>query len=879
MRSVFTLLVLLHVMLVAAVPATAEPLKSTAPTKNAVSFERHVRPIFKANCFPCHGEGEKLEGGLDLRLRRLIARGGESGPGFLVKSPEDSEILVRVLAKEMPPAEDARKLTTDEIEIIRRWIKAGAPTDRTEPESMRKGFVITQADREYWAFQPIANPPLPSVKNASLVRNPIDAFVLARLERDGFRFADEATRTTLIRRTTFDLLGLPPAPQDVDRFVANTHVDAYDRLIDQLLASPHYGERWGRHWLDVAGYADSEGYTIDDAERSDAFKFRDYVIRAFNAGKPFDRFVQEQLAGDEMVSPPFNELNADGEESLIATGFLRMAPDGTGSTNTPSTRNKVIAETVKIVSTSLLGLTVGCAECHHHRYDPISQPDYYSFRAVFDPAFDWQNWRTPKARRISLYSPADKKRAAEIEAKAKKLDNARTVKQNAYIEATFQKELAKLPADIRDAVKEARNTAVKKRTKTQIELLKKHPSVNVTAGSLYLYDSKAAADLKKMAEAAQKLRSTKPKEEFIRALTETAFRDAKSFVFYRGDHEQPKQEVKPAELSILSQPESEQPSVPVNEPTRPTTGRRTAYAKWLTNGRHPLVARVIVNRVWMHHFGRGLVKTAGDFGALGSRPSHPELLDWLSHWFMTHGWSVKDLHRLIMTSTTYQQSLNTNAQLATSDPDGRLLGSRLPRRLEAEALRDSILEVAGRLNPKPFGPAVPVMADRVGRWVIGKENLNAGRPGTVIPMRGEDLRRSVYIQVRRSRPLSALQPFDLPVMEPNCEARSVSTVSTQSLMLMNSDFIALQSEQFARRVMTEATDTRSRIVLAWKLTYAHEPSEADVAEAKLFIDEMTQHFKSKKPANGKPSAVSPAKRAWSSFCQTLLSSNAFLYVD
>ncbi|MDA1015033.1 MAG: DUF1549 domain-containing protein [Planctomycetota bacterium] len=865
-------------MLVVAVPLHAEqkPDKTANVATHKISFERHVRPILKANCFPCHGEGEKLEGGLDLRLRRLIARGGESGPGFQLQRPAESELLVRVVAQEMPPADESRKLTTDEIEIIRRWIEAGAPTDHAEPESMRSGFVITQSDREYWAFQPIANPPLPSVRRGALVRNPIDAFVLARLERDGFRFADEAIRRTLIRRATFDLLGLPPAPHNVDAFASDNRGDAYERLVDQLLASPHYGERWGRHWLDVAGYADSEGYTIDDAERSDAFKFRDYVIRALNAGKPFDQFVREQLAGDELVTPPFNELDATGEEKLIATGFLRMAPDGTGSDNSPAARNKVIAETVKIVSTSLLGLTVGCAECHHHRYDPISQPDYYSFRAIFDPAFDWQKWQAPKSRRISLYSPAEKQRADAIEVEAKKLDKTLTAKQNAYIEATFQKELAKLPKDIHDAIKKARATAEKKRSKEQVALLKKHPTVNVTAGSLYLYDSKAAADLKKMAAVAQKLRDTKPKEEFIRALAEAPNSNAKSFVFNRGDFEQPKQEVQPGELSILSLPESAKPTVPVNEPKLRTTGRRSAYATWLTNGRHPLLARVIVNRVWMHHFGRGLVETAGDFGALGSRPSHPELLDWLSHWFMTHDWSLKDLHRLIMTSATYRHGLNPDERLAIADPDGRLLGSRLPRRLEAEALRDSILELAGRLNRKPYGPAVPVMADRVGRWVIGKENLNAGRPGAILPMNGEDLRRSVYIQVRRSRPLSALQPFDLPEMEPNCELRAVSTVSTQSLMLMNSDFIAEQSEQFADRVMSQAGDTRSRIVHAWKLTFASEPSEADVAEAQLFVDELTVHFKSRTPANGKPTS---AKRAWSSFCQTLLSSNAFLYVD
>ena len=433
-------------------------------------------------------------------------------------------------------------------------------------------------------------------------------------------------------------------------------------------------------------------------------------------------------------------------------------------------------------------------------------------------------------------------------------------------------------------VRAARDTSAKKRTAEQTAFIKKYPSVNVTAGSLYLYDRKAADELKKRAAEAAKVRATKPKEEFVRALTEIPGKLPKTFLFFRGDPGQPKQELQPAGLTILTASGAlPDRALPTIDTKLPTSGRRLAYARRLTDGKHPLVARVLVNRIWMHHFGRGIVTTPGDFGMLGERPTHPQLLDWLADEFMAGGWSVKHLHRLIMTSTVYRQSSQANSDLQQVDPDNRLYGRMPMRRLEAEAIRDAILSASGRLNPKRFGPPVPVMADRVGQFVIGQENLNAGRPGAVIEMNGEEFRRSVYVQVRRSRPLAILDTFDMPRMDPNCDARATSTVAPQALMLMNNGFVLSESEAFAARVIREAGDgVENQVRRAWKLTYCREPNPEELGEAAAFLTDQIEYLqaaaaekKSKQPA-GKPT---PHLQALASFCQTLLGSNEFLYVE
>ncbi len=585
-----------------------------------------------------------------------------------------------------------------------------------------------------------------------------------------------------------------------------------------------------------------------------------------------------------------------------------MAPDGTASKNVdvPLASNQTIADTLQIVSTALFGLTIHCAQCHNHRYDPIPQSDYYRLRAIFEPALDWKSWRAPAAREIVVLSEADRTKADQIEKQAGKIDQERFKKEAEYIEQTFRRELAKVPKEVHEAARRARKTPAAKRSAADQKLLRDYPNLNVTAGSLYLYDAKAAAALKTYLAKAAALRATKPTGQSIRALTEIPGKVPTTFLFHRGDHEQPKEAVAPAGLTIL-EPFQLGPIPHAVDGTRsvPTTsGRRLAFARTLTNGKHPLVARVLVNRVWMHHFGKGIVATPGDFGFLGDRPTHPELLDWLAGEFMRGesegrgtrdegrgardegrgarddgrgAWRLKRLHKLLMTSTAYRQASGRSAALVKIDPDNHLLGRMSLRRLEAEALRDAVLAVSGALNPKQFGPPVPIMFDDLGQIVVGVDTTDtAGRPtGKVVPLQGEEYRRSLYVQTRRSRPLAVLESFDAPILNPNCEIRHASTATPQALLLMNSRFIHEQAEFFAGRVVKEAgTEKPAQIKQAWRLAYGCEPSIKEMKESLAFVNEQTAHFR------GRPKGrLEPEMQALANFCQALLSANSFLYVD
>lgn len=858
----------LATLLVAATVDSADP-----PT-----YERDVRPILKAHCFHCHGEAGKKEGKLDLRLRRLIVQGGESGAAIEAGKPDASRLIARVKAGEMPPK---APLMPAEIQVLERWVAAGAPTAGPEPDDVAALAGITAVERSYWAYQPVRRPTVNVAGDADRQRSPVDLFVSTTLAARQLKFSADAERARLVRRATIDLTGLPPTPEEVAAFVADDAPDAYERLIDRLLASPHYGEQWGRHWLDVAGYADSDGYTETDPVRPYAYKYRDYVIRAFNADKPYDQFLVEQLAGDELAGSPTGALNPDQIEKLVATGFLRTVPDGTASgVAAKEAANAVLAETIKVVSTSLLGLTVGCAQCHDHRYDPIRQEDYYRFRAIFEPALDWKAWRNVQQRRISLYTDADRQKSQEIEAEAVKLEAERTKKQNDYIEQTFRRELEKIAEDKREAIRTARAKPVAQRTADEKKLLMEYPSVNVDAGSLYLYDSKAAEDLKKEAEKIAAFRATKPVEDFVSCLNEVAGHLPVTHLLERGDPDQPKQALPPAELSVLTAADA--PPLAAKDPSLPTSGRRLAYARTLTSGTHPLTARVLVNRLWLHHFGRGIVATPGDFGVLGERPTHPELLDWLASELVARAWQLKPLHRELMTATVYRQSSHRSEALDAADPDNRWLGRASVRRLEAEALRDAVLATSDSLNRRAFGPAVPVMEDDVGQIVIGIENKNGeNRPGPIIPMHGEDYRRSVYVQVRRTRPLGVLDSFDLPSLEPNCVARSSSTVAPQSLLLMNSDFVVEGSKLLAEQVRREfPNDVSAQWRAAWSRVFGRLPTADETRGAEQFLAAQQAAFTAR--AAQEPDVakkIDPVLWTLLTFCQALYSSNEFLYVD
>jgi hypothetical protein len=862
-------------------------------------FEKDIRPILKAHCFECHGEGEKLKGGLDLRLRRLILKGGDDGPVLVPGKPDRSPLFKLVHNGEMPKRD--KKLTREQVALIKQWITSGARTARPEPAELGEGSGITDEERAFWSFQPIRLPKVPETKLKDRARTPIDAFLLEALAKRRLGFSPDADKITLLRRASFDLTGLPPTPFEVETFLADDTTDAYERLIDRLLDSPRYGERWGRHWLDIAGYADSDGYSDADPPRAYAYKYRDYVIRSFNADKPFDQFITEQLAGDELAhatqgNPQAALADAEKRECLIATGFLRMGADGTATpavADPGAVRNQVVADTIKIVSTSLLGLSVGCAQCHDHRYDPIPQADYYRLRAVIEPAYDWKNWRTPDQRLISLYTEAERNKAAEVEAEAKKLAEEKEAKQKQYIEEALTKHLEKFEAGLRDQLRTAYDTPADKRTAEQKKLLADNPSVNINAGVLYQYNQKAADDLKAMDAKITEIRGRKPPEDFISALTEPADKPPVTYLFHRGDPRQPKEAIRPGGLSVLA-PRGQQIELPEKDPNFATTGRRLAFARWLTGGSNPLVARVLVNRVWLHHFGRGLVGTPSDFGVMGERPSHPELLDWLASDFVEHGWQLKRLHRMIMTSTVYRQSSRRDLRREPRDPENRLYWRKPVQRLDAEVIRDAILATGGVLNENMFGPPVPVRQDVHGQIVVGIDKTEGDNKMPVeVALKGEEFRRGVYVQVRRSRPLAMLHAFDAPVMEINCERRQSSTVATQSLMMMNSQFILDLAARFARRLQQETGDNRlCQVMRAWQLAFSRSPTVMELAESIEFMSRQVVQLKTageKGPAESKEpkkdekarpvTKPAPELQALTDLCQALLSANEFLYVD
>lgn len=744
-----------------------------------LTYEQHIRPIFRAHCFDCHGATADLEGSLDLRQVRLMKKGGESGSVLDLANPSESYLLERISSGEMPPGENS--VSPSEIETIKQWIVEGANTARPEPEQIDPGLGITAEERSFWAYQPIRRP---DVRAADLshprVRNPIDAIALDGQSVD--QFQPDADRRTLILRAYFDLIGLPPEPKALERWVHDPSEDWYDQLLTDLLSSPHYGERWARHWLDVTGYADSEGYTTADAVRPWAWKYRDWVIQSLNEDKPFDQFITEQLAGDEIAGPQEGDLTDRQIELLTATGFLRMAADGTGSgANDAVSRNQVMTDTIKIIGTSLFGLSIQCAQCHDHRYDPIPQTDYYALRAVFEPALDWNSWKTPDARRVSLYTAADHEQAAQIEAEASVVVQERAKELAEYMRQAIDAELMKFEEPLRTSLREAYETPANDRTDAQKQLLAANPSVNISEGNLYQYIPDSKPKLAEFDVKITEIRAKKPVHEFVRALTEPPNHAPETKLFFRGNHEQPKQVIPPGAPTIAA-PEGQRAEFPADDEALPTTGRRLAFARWLTSGDNPLLARVIANRIWMHHFGTGLVSTPADFGKLGNAPTNPELLDWIADELVAENWSLKRLHRVIMTSTIYRQRANATAIDHSVN--------RSLRRLEAETIRDRMLVATNTLDAKLFGAPVAISEEDTGQIVVDENQP----------------RRSIYIQSRRTQPVALMQTFDAPVMETNCEVRADSTVATQSLMLLNGQFILDQAAKLADRAALEACE-------------------------------------------------------------------------
>ncbi len=755
--------------------------------------------------------------------------------------------------------------------------------------------------KDHWAFQPLQNSTVP----ANPTGNAVDAFVLAKLEARGLRLSVPADKLALVRRVTFDLTGLPPTPQEVDAFLADATTDAYEKLLDRLLASPAFGERWGRHWLDAAGYVDVLGGDGDAAivkVGDGKWRYRDWVVKAFNDDKPYDRFLLEQIAGDELVDwRTATTFTPETVEWLTATGFLRVAADDSDETelNTPVVRHGVLQRTIETVANNVLALTVNCAKCHDHKYDPISQRDYYRLAAVFSPAFSPDTWLQPAQRRIADVSATQE---AEINGHNAEVDRqvAELRAKQAALRQTHEQELfdAKLAAAVpeasRAAVKAAILNAADKRDDAQKQLVATHEAAlkvtpeEVTA-ALSEIDRHTIASLEQQAGA---LTSTKrPAPGSLQAVYD-AGPPTPMHLLKRGDHTTPGQEVSPGILTVLS-PSPDAATLADAPPYAGTSGRRLALARRLTDTKTPagaLVARVRVNRIWHHLFGRGIVATDDNFGTQGTPPTHPELLDWLATRFASGDWRLKPFLRLLMTSATYRQTSASPVEPASAadpvktgsvasgnpasidpasiDPANDLLWRMRLRRLESEAVRDTILAVSAKLDRTPGGPPILTAAQPDGSITLKEDSL---------PTPTAKWRRSLYLLARRNYHPSVLGVFDQPVLATNCTARQSSAVVTQSLTMLNDAFVLEQADAFAERVLAESggggSDPGNAIDLAFRLALTRPPTP----EEQQWSAELLHRQQDRARAGG-AGAEDARRQSFAQLCHVLLNSSEFLYV-
>jgi len=705
------------------------------------------------------------------------------------------------------------------------------------------------------------------VRDARRVRNPVDAFVQKKLEENGLTLGPETDRLTLMRRAYLDLTGLLPEPEEMRAFLADQAPDAYERLIDRLLASPHYGERWSRHWLDLAGYAESEGHFADPV-RPFAYRYRDYVIRSFNADKPYDRFLIEQLAGDELVDYEHAKVvTREIMDSLVATGFLRMAPDGTNppELNSVPERLDVIADELEIFSSAVLGLTMQCARCHDHKYDPIPQRDYYRLAAVFKGAFDEYDWLRPYERGLPQITAEENQKmhahnrplSVKLHALQAELDQvAGPLRQKLREEA-----LAKLPEVLRADLRRMLATPPAKRDAVQKYLAEKFEKelrydVSALIGRSDEFRKAFEENARKMEPFQNQLLTGSP----ILALWDRGD-PSPTYIYRKGDPQKPSRMVGPGVPSVLT--DGRTPFVVKPPwPGAKKTGRRSALAQWLVRPDHPLTARVMVNRLWKHHFGQGLVATLDNFGHTGARPTHPELLDWLAREFVRQGWSIKAMQRILMTSAVYRQSSTRTPDLEKRDPENRLLGRMPLQRMQAEVLYDNLLQVAGRLDPSLFDPPAPV---------------EVRSDGLVTPMGTErGWRRSIYVLQRRKEVPTLLESFDFPQMTPNCIKRTHTTVASQALHMMNDALVQQLAGAFARRVAREAgADPTRRIERAYWIALSRPPTKEERTVGLRALAELTRSW----AKHGRRGQDDPAGRALATFCHALLNSAAFVTID
>lgn len=775
-------------------------------------FETRIRPLLAERCFSCHGP-QKQKSNLRLDVATGVRKGGDSGTPLIATDHPEQSLLLRSVrhegdAPKMPPK---GKLKDTEIADLARWVKQGAPYPAVRTARQ-------EAAEQHWAFRPLARPALPAVRNTSWIQTPVDHFILAALEEKGLQPAAPVHRRAQLRRVTFDLIGLPPTPEELEAFLSDESPGAYARVVDRLLASPHYGERWGRHWLDIARYADSNGLD-ENVAHGTAWRYRDYVVAAFNHDKPYDQFLQEQTAGDLLPTAD----DAQRHERLIATGFLALGPKVLAEVDEKKMEMDIIDEQIDTLGRAFLGLTLGCARCHDHKFDPVSTEDYYGLAGIFESTRTMESYKKiARWHENSLASPQELQQKAAFDQKisqARAEVQALTTKAEQQVKASSKPDAA-LPKNLEPLLPEA-----------------------------------TRAELKKLKDAVAALEKSAPVLPSAMGVTEGKVVD--SPIYRRGNH------LNPGKLAARGFPKvlagDQQPQLGGAQ------SGRLELSRWLTSPDHPLTSRVMVNRVWRWHFGQGLVLSTDNFGLQGEKPSHPALLDWLARRFMEDGWSLKKLHRLIVLSSTYQQAATpSSAAVSNASPDNRLLGHANRRRLEAETLRDNLLAVSGLLDRTMGGSLLHVK---------NRDYLfdHTSTDRTQYNVR----RRSLYLPVIRNNLYDVFQLFDATDATVPSGDRPTTTVATQALFWLNSDLVSQASETLAALLLARSgLDDRARLELLYIRAYGRPPSSQEVVRGHAALAEFEQGLRQREPDAGKRRS-----QAWAWLCQVVLAANEFVYVD
>ncbi|WP_390173916.1 PSD1 and planctomycete cytochrome C domain-containing protein [Rhodopirellula islandica] len=784
-------------------------------------FESKIRPLLIDHCYECHGRDSQES---ELRVDTLggMLTGGLAGASLVPGKPTSSLLVTAVRYQDndlkMPPDE---KLSDIQIADLIRWVEMGAPhpDSGTVGPIVQRGEVDVQEGRKHWAFQTPDKATPPVGDASSDAPNPIDAFVLAKLRAQGLRPNPPADKRTLLRRVTFDLIGLPPTPEEIDAFLADGSRDAFASVVDRLLASPHYGERWGRHWLDVARYADSNGLD-ENVVHGNAWRYRDYVVRSLNDDKPYDEFVVEQLAGDLLDSDDDVELR---HERLIATGFLVLGPKVLAEQDEAKMAMDIIDEQIDTVGRSLLGLTLGCARCHTHKFDPISHHDYYGLAGIFQSTQTMDSYKTvAKWHENTIETP---QQAADLTAHEEKI----TARE-------------KLIADNVAAAKSNLDPPVDSEEKPG-EVEKRFPA-------------ETQAELKTLREELAAWKEATPELPTAMGVTDGEIVD--TAVHLRGSHLTLGDVVSRRVPEVLAL--DDQPAIPDEQ------SGRLQFAQWLTNGRHPLTARVMVNRMWRGHFGKGLVSTVDNFGLKGSPPSHPELLDWLAVRFVEEGWSIKAMHRMILLSQTYQRSSDFDAENAGLDPGNQWYWRFSLRRLEAEAIRDGLLAVSGQLDPTTGGN---LMQYKNREYVFNHTSQDKSKY--------DSTRRSIYVPVIRNHLYDMFQLFDYTDASVLTGDRNTSTIAPQALFLMNSEMVSDLTFALADRLLEDDADSSQRIRRLYREAYGRPPSDLEISEGVRFLSQFETLLQRNQVASGDRES-DPERSAWQAFCQAVVSSSEFVYI-